>query len=674
MKVKKTTDTQSSESSRKEWNSGNTRDHSRATNQHTVTRRRFLAGVCGLVAGTTAAGNAAGELTPVHDGTPAETNDRVVPEDIEQRIQELVVESLDEHDIAGASVAVFRDGAVTMAEGYGVADRETGARVEATTPFKVGSVSKPVTCTAIARLINRGELDPHAPVSEYIDDSLVSWDESITLAQLATHTAGFEMTNLNTWYDESADVGPLSEHLDPMPAQVRDPGEVGAYSNHGVALAGQVLAAVSGNSFADVMDELLFDPAGMETASFHQPLSEDLYEGHARGHGGDVDGKFGGMGIAPAGALSASAHDMGRFMELHLSDGAIDDEQVLDPETVELSQQQWFTHHDELAGMAFGFVEAYHEDQRVLRHAGGVPRDAFYTEMRLFPDLDFGFFVSYNDDVGVDTVFEVADEITDVVVPASEPDVPAPTGEPTRADELEGHYQDISHGFETHDSFWLKLNAETADVEVADDGVLRIDSGGEEQRWVEREPLLFQNEETGEKIAFGERDGEITYLFRSGNPSAMAFIPLSENVGVHLFVLLISLLGVVSGSFLWSADRNEGESRREWFQSLRSNQQRLAKFAVYNAGIAFGLFILGFLLAMNADWPGVFTEPGLLFRMLFVLSILGAIATVAAVVLTPLVWREGYWRRRTRIHYTVVVLALVGLTSFLWYWNLLLPP
>lgn len=594
-----------------------------------------------------------------------------IPEDIETRVEKLVRESLDEHDIPGASVAVVRDGTTTLAEGYGVADRETGRPAEATTPFRLGSVSKPIVATAVARLVERGELDPHRPVREYLDDDLVSWDEPVTLAQLVTHTAGFETTNLNMWYDDPAEVRALPDHLDPMATQVRSPGTLGAYSNHGYAVAGQVLAAVSGSPFPDTMAELLFSPAGMDTASFRQPLPDDLQEAHARGHDGEVDSKFAGLGIAPAGAMSASAVDVGRFMELQLDDGSVDDEQVLDPETVELVQRQWFSHHDALDGMTFGFVEDQHGGTRMLRHTGGTPLDVFWTELRLIPELGFGLYLSFNAEAR-EPLEAVADEITEEITPTAEVDVPEPDGDPERADELEGSYRSLRRSFETHNSFLSTLGT-TVEVDVADDGALLVEMGGETARYVEAEPLVFRDEETAEPLAFGEHDGEL-YLFTNGSPTALEPVSRYQSELVYLLTVLVPLVGVTSGWILWGPDRDEGETRREWARSLRSNRPRQAKFAAHGASTLFELFLIAFLWSMSLDFQGVFTEPRLAFRALFALSILGAVGTVAAAVLTVRVWQEGYWQRRVRIHYTFVVASLVALTVFLWRWNLLFPP
>lgn len=632
-----------------------------------VSRRRFLAGSCALAAGVSAGDAVTAGSRRARDRQTGNLDG------IESRVAELLTDSLDEHDIPGAAVAVVRDGEVTMTEGYGVADRTTDRPVEATTPFRIGSISKPVVWTAIARLIRRGDLDPETAVSAYLDDDIVSWNEPVTLADLATHTAGFEMTNRGMWYDDPADVGPLPDHLDPMPAQVRSPGELGAYSNHSAALAGQVLAAATDRPFHEAMSSLLFEPTAMDASSFRQPLPQDLSEAHATGHdGSNVDGKFAGLGIAPAGALSTTASDMARFMQLHLNDGRLDGEQVLAPETVDFLHRQWFTHHEELAGMALGLIERNYEGVRVLHHNGGTP--TFHSNMVLIPELGFGLFITFNSANAAGPREEVPENVLEEVLGDFEPDnMPSETG-PTRGSELEGTYHSLSVGEHAHDSFVTNLTAAAVDISVADDGALVLDMDGDESRWVELEPLVFQNEETGERLAFGESDGDISYLFLGGTPTAFGRQPWYESASLHGLAALVAFVGIVSGWFLWSPSRADGESWREWLGSYRSNHSRLAKLSLWVGCNAFALFVLYTFVYLLWDVFALLSDPSLLYRLAFVFPMVGAVASVASGVLGVRLWLVGDWRLRTRVHYSFIAGCLLFVSAFFGYWSLLLPP
>lgn len=650
-------------------------DHSR--DGTSKTRRAVLAGVGGVTAGVTLSGITADAGGPQstdragrqHRDSSAENDEH------KSEIAALVEDRLEDADVPGAAVAVVVDGEVMLSDGYGVADEETGRPVEPTTPFRIASVSKPVVCTAIAELIARGDLDPETPVQEYIDDGLVSWDEPVTLANLVTHTGGFDLTNRNLWYPSPDDVGSLPEQLDPMPAQVRSPGALGAYSNHGIALAGQTLASVAEESFADAMTGLLFDPAGMETASFAQPLPDDLYKEHTVGQGGfTTRGKVAGIGAGPAGAMSASATDMARFMLLHLNEGRVDGEQVFDPAAIELSHQQWFTHHEAISGMAFGLPERYHGDTRVLRHDGASPLDGFTSELRLVPDHDIGVFTAYNDN---GLALELADTILNELLPQPSHE-PLDPGEPHRADEITGTYRSLRRGIQAHDSLTTTLNAGSIDVEIDTDGALLVDDGGESHRWVEVEPLVFEREDDTDRLAFGEdSDGEISRLFVGGVPSAYVDVRWYESTTLHGGALIGGLLGLGWGYNKYKPDRHREESRRAWLASTRSDPDRLSTLCAHVGSgtiLAFLLLVLGYtFLGQTQYFIGYLTDPSSAFTLAYSLPVVGVIATAGALVLALYSLLTRRWSPRRQLLYTLTALILLGMTAFLWYWNLLLP-
>src|SRR5690606_10125653 len=112
--------------------------------------------------------------------------------------------------------------------------------------FRVASVSKTFTATAVMQLVEQGELDLDADVSEYLDFELNrGYDDDITLRHLLSHTAGFEerIHGLIAYGDEPVD---LREVLatDP-PEQVFRPGTTPSYSNYGNSLAGYIVQRVS---------------------------------------------------------------------------------------------------------------------------------------------------------------------------------------------------------------------------------------------------------------------------------------------------------------------------------------------------------------------------------------------------------------------------------------------
>lgn len=621
-----------------------------------LSRRGFLAGSAAVAGGALASRAAAGSSLAAQ-------------ESVESTVEKRVRQALEEHDIPGASVAVVRDGEVTLTAGYGVADRESGRAAEATTPFRVGSVSKAVLWTAVARQIARGDLDAETPIGEYLPDDLPWWDDPVTLAHLATHTGGFEATNLGMWYPSPEAVGPLRDHLEASsPAQVRPPGEIGSYSNHGAALAGQTLASAVGDPFPAAIDDALLGPAGMTTSSFQQPLPESMRDVHAVGHDAPtVGGAFLGLGIAPAGALSTTATDMARFVQLHVDDGVVDGERVLAPETVEFLQRQWFTHDEALDGMAFGLVEDTGREARVLHHNGAT--QSFHSNLVLVPEAGFGLFVAFNSANAAAAREAVPRDILDELFPRVESDVPEPDGQPTRADELAGTYRSLQVPETKHDSFPGTATAGTIEVSVADDGALLLSRGGEQQRWVETAPLTFANAETGEWLAFGEDDGEVRYLFLDGSPTALASVEWHEQILLHGVAFLVAVMGLLSGVTLPVHD--SGRSPREWLAALRSDP-RLQATAVASAGATAFLAFLGVTLLYLIAAPLSFlSHPAPAYRVAFALPVVGTVAAAGSVLAAL---RGRGWGRRRWLHYTATAASLVVAAALLWHWNLTLPP
>jgi CubicO group peptidase (beta-lactamase class C family) len=652
--------------------------------RQSLPRRRFLAasgtGCAAALLGPTQAASAQGETG---DGNATDESTA----DLESLLDDLVETSLEEHGVPGATVAVVTDRTDALTKGYGVADREDGTPVDpSATAFRLGSVSKPVVATALMDLVEGGDVDPDADVSGYLDVPVGDGPGGpVTLRQLVTHRAGFESSNRGMWIQEADSLRSLEHYLEEEPQhRVRPPGRVGAYSNFGFAVAGSVLGAGADTSFAEAIDADLLSPAGMGDSSFRQPLPGRLAERHATGY--SPSGTFGGpdlplIGLRPAGAMSTTATDMARFLQLHLDGGRVDGEQVLDPGAIDAMHDRWATHHDELAGMAFGLIEEYRGDVRTLWHNGATL--SFYSHLVVVPEEDLGVFVSFNSPNGSAAATDVVDGLLDELLPAeSDPSSPAaPDGDPARADELGGTYRSLQQSYTWHDRVTSVLNAGTIEVRIADDGRLVTERGGTEHRWVEIEPLLFERSDGGRRLAFGERDGEIEYCFLGGSPTALGRVDGVDRLSVHgaltvatFLVALSAVVGLPGAALLRSVRSESGFSFRvDWRRRLRSRQVRATVAAVAAPVAIYGslLLVLAHFLAAPL---AVLSDPPLSFRLLFAGTVAGLVGTAATGWYAARAWVADDWRLGRRLHYTLVAATLVGLCWLLWYWNLLFPP
>src|SRR2546425_682667 len=202
------------------------------------------------------------------------------PHELETFLDRVVSMQLADDHIPGATVAVVKEGRLFFAKGYGNADRQHGKLVSAnTTLFRIGSVSKLFTWTAVMQLAEQGKVNLHADVNTYLKTFHIpaTYPEPITLAHLLTHSAGFEDRGTGIFAPTTSDLKPpgqwLAEHI---PARVRPPGELTAYSNYGAALAGYIVEQVSGMPYAQYVEQHLFQPLGMRSSTFRQPVPGEL--------------------------------------------------------------------------------------------------------------------------------------------------------------------------------------------------------------------------------------------------------------------------------------------------------------------------------------------------------------------------------------------------------------
>ena len=182
---------------------------------------------------------------------------------------------LRENHIAGATVSVVKDGALFFAKGYGSADVRQQRSVQAdSTLFRIGSVSKLFTWTAVMQLVEQGKLDLNADINQYLDFKIpATYPQPITLTHVMTHTPGLEEDARDLFTEDSGHITPMGKWLPAhMPKRVRPPGTYASYSNWATAAAGYIVERVSGMSFDDYVDKNILAPLGMTQTTSRQPL------------------------------------------------------------------------------------------------------------------------------------------------------------------------------------------------------------------------------------------------------------------------------------------------------------------------------------------------------------------------------------------------------------------
>jgi CubicO group peptidase (beta-lactamase class C family) len=311
----------------------------------------------------------------------------------------------------GLAVAVVKDGELVFAKGYGTRDINTGGDVDAHTLFAIGSTTKAITAAALGILRDEGKLDwddrvtDHLPAFELADPYVT---RELTIRDLLTHRAGLGNADL-LWYRTgrtSADIVERARHIDP--AYSFRAGYT--YQNIMYAVAGAVIEAVSGQSWADFVSTRIFAPLGMDetvalladtaqrdnVAAPHYRLGGEL----VRVDNAAVDS------VAAAGSIWSSVTDMSKWMRLMLGGGEFNGVRVLAAEThaellrpqiviprgqfyptSTLTQPHWTTY-------ALGWFQHDYNGRFVSFHTGSI--DGMVAINGLLPDAGIGVYVLGN--------------------------------------------------------------------------------------------------------------------------------------------------------------------------------------------------------------------------------------------------------------------------------------
>lgn len=225
-------------------------------------------------------------------------------------INNQIAKDVEKYHIPGMAVIVVDKDNVLFGETYGNCD-------SIDTPFLIGSMSKSFTALAIMQLVEDGKIDLDSSISEYIDASEWFIDDTdykkITIRNLLNQTSG--ITTYQT-FGELRRTDSYGSHV---------------YANANYGLLGLIVEAVSGMSYEEYVTSNIFTPLGMDhsAASLEKSKENGLIDGYRNYFGIPVAGKpdypeqitNGTWTNVPAGYLSSSVSDMGRYLQMYLNDG-----------------------------------------------------------------------------------------------------------------------------------------------------------------------------------------------------------------------------------------------------------------------------------------------------------------------------------------------------------------
>ena len=325
----------------------------------------------------------------------------------------------------GMALAVVENGKVVLAKGFGVRRLGSPAKVDADTLFMIGSTGKAFTTAALATLVDAGKIGwddrviDHLPAFQMYD----AWvTREMTVRDLLVHRSGLglgagDLLMVPRGKLSRAEVVRRLRYLKPAKSFRSQY----AYDNILYIVAGQLIEAVSGQSWEDYMRDHVFRPAGLPdaTAEMARQLSApDRAQPHGR-VGGPVRGtgpiamlderdRLGQAG-APAGLIAASANDMARWLQIQLGHGALPGGKGARLFSEAAAAEMWTPvtpmpiepYPAPVSGItptyqayALGWdVRDYH-GAKIIWHAGGL--FGFTTVVAMIPEKNVGFAIAVN--------------------------------------------------------------------------------------------------------------------------------------------------------------------------------------------------------------------------------------------------------------------------------------
>ncbi len=557
--------------------------------------------------------------------------------------------ALNTSDIPGAVVVVVRDGQVLSARGFGYADVDKRTPVDGErTLFRVGSVSKLVTWTAVMQMVEQGKVDLDADVNTYLDFKIPERaGKPVTMREIMTHTTGFEEAVKYLIVYDKGKARPLGELLKAwVPERIFDAGTTPAYSNYATSLAGYIVERVSGMPFDDYVEKHIFAPLDMRSASFRQPLPAALEPLMAKGYSkpGEPSLGFEIVNSAPAGALSASGQDMANFMIAHLADGEFNGQRILSAVTAQ-------TMHDSpldkigkssllppLNRMELGFFETNVNGRDVIAHLGDT--EGFHSSLHLYRGDGVGLYLSVNSGgrPGASNTLRSAlfQDFSDRYFPTTlAPDGRVPEAEAKRhAQMMTGSWESTRR---SESNFFALFNLlGQVKVTLDDKGNLVVPAllgpNGRPREWVEIAPFVWRDKNGEDRLAAQLVNGKVVRWSMDFMSPFMVFdrVPAGKDgawlipaVSVAAAVLLFTVLAMPAG----------------WIVRRRYKLQHTLDKPARQAALATRLSALA-ILAVLGGWAGVVaafestlenaTSP--LDPWLWLLQIGGLLAFVAAIV------------------------------------------
>jgi len=321
-----------------------------------------------------------------------------------------VEQLLKDWNVPGLAVAIVKDDELIFAHGFGMRRRGEPLQVTAQTLFAIGSLTKAFTAALIAILVDEAKLSWDDRVVQYLPGFQLSdpyVTHELTIRDLLTARSGLVDGDL-LWYGSAYDRDEIVYRLRYLQPRAQFRTTLGAYTLM-YLVAGQIVAAVTGQSWDTVVRERIFVPLGMTTSSTsvrapsgaanvatpHAPIDQSLQAIPWR----NVDN------VGPAGAINASVFELAQWMRLHLGRGSYNGRRLISvsaldemhtPQVIihDVSAREIFNPDAQFMTYGLGWYVHDYRGRKILEHGGAI--DGMGSLIALIPDEQLGLVVLSN--------------------------------------------------------------------------------------------------------------------------------------------------------------------------------------------------------------------------------------------------------------------------------------